>query len=204
MNFIKANLWKLLAMVVVVYLMVTGYNTLRDYLFNAGMAAAQAKYDEAIAEANARLVAKNREYVALIGDAERKRQEVKAAHELEIRKFKSDIGYFRSETAAALRAKKATTEQWAAEKTKDEVTINLQAERIEALDLSVESIMADWKASDDRKDAAHKAVVDELTTKFTRCEEWTTTLEEKIKRKPLGNVLQVGAVVTAFVLGRII
>jgi hypothetical protein len=72
------------------------------------------------------------------------------------------------------------------------------------LDLSVESIMTDWKASDDRKDAAHKAIVDELAFKYSKCEQWTTTLEEKIKRKPLGNVLQVGAVVAAFVLGRII
>ena len=134
MNFLKAN-WKfLLAGVVVIFLLVTGYNFLRDYLFNAGMAAAKADYDKLQAEADAKLVAKNAEYVKLIGEAERQRQEVKAQHEAEIRKYKSDIGLFKSETALALKAKNATVEQWAAEKTKDEVVIGLATERIETLE----------------------------------------------------------------------
>ena len=204
MNFIKANWWKFLLMIVVVWAAVTGYNTLRDYLFNAGMAAAKADYDAAIVEADARLVAKNAEYVALIGEAERKRQEVKAQHEAEIRKFKNDIGYFKSETADALKAKNATVEQWAAAKTQDEIIIGLATDRIEAQDKQIKTLIADWTQSDIDKDAAHKKIVDDMTLKFQACTDWSNKLEAAAKKKPFAKVLQVVVVASAFALGKMI
>ena len=204
MNFLKQNWWKLLAGAVVIFIALQGYNFLRDYLFNAGMAAAKAQYDKLQAEADARLVAKNVEYVALIGKAEKHRQDEKAQHEAEVSKLKSDIGYFKSETALALKAKNATIDQWAAEKTKDEVTIGLQAEQIEKDDLQVKTLIANWSASDIAKDAAHKKIVDELTMKFTRCQEWTAVLEKKVTKKPFTRVIQVAVVVAAFALGKVI
>ena len=204
MNFIKANWWKFLLMIVVVWAAVTGYNILRDYLFNAGMAAAKADYDALQAEADAKLVAKNAEYVALIGKAEKDRQDAKAQHEAEKRKFQKDIGYFKSETALALKAKNATVEQWAAAKTQDEIIIGLATDRIEAQDKQIKTLIADWTQSDIDKDAAHKKIVDDMALKFQRCQEWSDKLEAKAKRKPFAKVIQVAVVVAAFSLGRLV
>ena len=201
MNFIKTNWWKFLLMIVVVWAAVTGYNVLRDYLFNAGMAAAKADYDKLQAEADAKLVAKNAEYIALIGKAEKDRQDAKAQHEAEKRKFQSDIGYFKSETALAMKAKNATAEQWAAAKTQDEIVINLQSERIESQDKQIDKLIADGGQAINDLNAAHKAIVDELTAKNIRCQEWTAVLESKVKRKPLARVIQVAVVAAAFGLG---
>ena len=204
MNFIKANLWKLLAMVVVVYFMVMSYNTLRDYLFNAGMAAAKADYDENISAANARIEAQNKNYVNLIGEAERKRQETKITHEAEIAKYKNDVKYFRSETAVALKAKNATIEQWAAAKTQDEIIIGLATDRIEVQDKQIKKMIAEHGQVIADLNTAHKAIVDDMAMKFQRCQEWSDKLEAKVKKKLgiwryIGKAAERGA---WFMLGR--
>ena len=204
MDFLKTHGWKLLLGIIVIWGMVTGYNALRDFIFNAGLASAKAEYDQNISDANARIVAQNQNYAALIGEAERRRQEVKAAHEAEIRKYKNDIGYFKSETALALKAKNATAEQWAAAKTQDEIIIGLATDRIEAQDTQIKTLIADWAQSDIDKDAAHQAIVNALDFKYQRCQEWSNKLEAKVRRKPFAKAVQVAAVVAAFALGKLV
>jgi len=196
--------WIVLLLFVAGGVLSIGYNFLRDYLFNAGMAAAKADYDQKQAEADAKLVAKNAEYVALIGKAEKDRQDAKAQHEAEKRKFQKDIGYFKSETALALKAKNATAEQWAAAKTQDEIIIGLATDRIEAQDKQIKTLIADWTQSDIDKDAAHKKIVDDMTLKFQACTDWSNKLEAAAKKKPFAKVLQVVVVASAFALGKMI
>jgi hypothetical protein len=202
MNFIKTNGWKLLLGVVAIYILISGYNTLRDFLFNSGLAAAKADYDRAQAEAAAKAKVDTDFYISLVADAEKARQDEKDAHAAEVRKYQHDVSYFKSETALTLAEKNASVEQWKAEKINDEITINLQQDHIGELDVMLENTIARWKKSDIERDAAHQLVVDDLTFRFTKCQEWSTKLEANVKRKPFAKILQVAVIGAAFVLGR--
>jgi hypothetical protein len=195
--------WIVLLLFVAGGILSIGYNFMRDLFFNAGMAAAKVAYVHKVDAAEARIVEQNKKYFDMIGEAERKRQETKAAHEVEIAKYKNDVKYFQSETAVALKAKNATVEQWANAKTQDEIVIGLATDRIEALDKQLTKTLADWAASDIAKDAAHKAIVDDMALKFQACTDWSNKLEKKLaKPKFLGRLAQAGVIVAAFVLGR--
>ena len=201
--FIKNNWWKILVGVIAIYLAYTGDSVIRDYFFRAGMAAAKGKYEDQIAKINVSLAAKD----VLLKESEdksaKKISDIKAEHAEEIKAYKKDISYFKSETAEALKARRATEREWAAAKTQDEITITLQAEEIVRLDRRVYTTLAEWKASDDEKAALHEAIVADWEAKFAKCQEWSGRLEKAAKPKILGKVLTVVVVVAAYTLGRV-
>lgn len=203
MNFLKKYGWIILLLIVVIGVGSVGVKFLNDLFFERGLAAARAAYDQQIAEADARIKVNTEYYSAIIGTAEKARQDARAAHEAEIRKFKNDIGYFKSETAEALKVKEATVAQWYAAKQLDEITINLQTEQIEGLDLRVKGLISDWQQSDIDKDAAHKKIVNDLMMKFQSCQNWSAILEKKLARPKIWTYLKDAAYIGgAFLLGR--
>ena len=203
MNIKKIRLL-VLAGIVVIGLLYLGYTYLRDLLFKQALAQAKADYELKIGELEAKIKVNTDFYVALIGDSEKKRQDELEAHRKEKAKFEGDKSYFKSETAKALKEKNATVEQWEAEKVKDEITINLQAERINELDLKYDNLVEAWKQSDIKKDAAHEKIVSDLKLQFVACQEWSKKLENKLKPKPIAKIIQLAEIGAAFALGTLL
>lgn len=180
-----------------------GYNFLSDLLYSKALAAAKAEYDQKIADANARIKVNTEHYSAIIGKAERDRQDAKAQHEAEIRKYKNDIGYFKSETADALKAKEATVAQWYAAKQLDEVTIGLASDRIEAQDATIEKMITEHGQAIADLNTAHQAIVDDLVLKFQSCQQWSSILEKRLARPKFWTYIKDAAVIGgSFLLGR--
>lgn len=199
---IKKYGWIILFLIVIGGLLSIGYDFLQEIFFQKGMEFAKAENERVQAEADARIKVNTDFYVGLIGKAEKDRQDVKAVHEAEIRKYKNNIGYFKSETSEALKAKNATVAQWFAAKQLDEITINLQAEQIEGLDLRVKGLIADWAQSDIDKNIAHKKIIDDWKLKIKSCKDYSDKLEAKLKPSLWKYVKQGVVVISAFALGR--
>ncbi|MFH1305686.1 MAG: hypothetical protein ABIH74_04730 [Candidatus Omnitrophota bacterium] len=201
-NFIKKHWWKAALLVIAVYFAFLGWGIVKDLFFQAGMAAAKGEYENQIAYYDTRIAKKNMLLNYVSEKAARDRETMKAEHVAEISKHKRDVAYFKSETAEALKARKATEREWAAAKTNDEITINLQTEEIAALDLRVTNLIMVWKVSDEEKDRLHGIIVIDLEAKYKACQMWSGKLEKKLKPKFFGRVVQVVVIGAAFMLGR--
>jgi len=201
-NLIKKHWWKAALLVIVVYFAILGAGIVKDLFYQAGMAAAKEDYEEQIVLSDTRIAEKTKLLNDVSEKAAKDRETMKAEHIAEISQYKRDVSYFKSETAEALKARKATEREWAAAKINDEITINLQTEEIDRLDLRVTNLITAWKVSDMEKERLHGAIVADLEAKYTACQTWSGKLEKKLKPKFFGRVVQVVIVGAAFALGR--
>lgn len=201
-NLIKKHWWKAALLVIAIYFAVLGAGIVKDLFFQAGMAAAKGEYEEQIVIYDTRIAEKTKLLNDVSEKAAKDRETIKVEHKKEIAQYKSDVSYFKSETAEALKARKATEREWAAAKTNDEITINLQAEEIDRLDLRVTNLIAAWKVSDMEKEHLHGVIVADLEDKYKACQMWSGKLEKKLRPKFFGRVVQVVVVGAAFMLGR--
>jgi len=201
-NLIKKHWWKAALLVIVIYFASLGVGIVKDLFFQAGMAAAKGKYEEQIVIYDTRIAEKTKQLNDVSEKAAKDRETMKAEHAAEIIKYKSDVSYFKSETAEALKTRKASEQEWAAAKINDEITINLQTEEIAVLDLRVTNLIMAWKVSDEEKDRLHGIIVIDLEAKYKACQMWSGKLEKKLKPKFFGRVVQVVVIGAAFMLGR--
>lgn len=202
-GFISKNLWKVLAGIVAAGILYLGYGFTRDLLFGKALEAARQQYQQQIADLQTKIELNKAAYMALAEKSAREREAYRTDHEREISNINTVFGIFKSTSAAELKKKGAKIEEVLAEKEKDEAALFEAKETIATLDMSNGRILANWELSDMVKDESHKEIVDDLETKFTKCQQWTSTLEKKLKPKPFAKVVQVAVVVSAFFLGRI-
>ena len=201
-TFIKKNWILFLLGVVIIYLLFFVTGIIKDMLFNAGFAAAQEEYQMTINNLNTEIFKWKNILVLFSEKKERERQELKTKTENEINNINIVFETFKSESAETLRKKKSTIEEILKEKEKDEITIIEAKETIRLLgELNYATNLA-WKLSDEEKDKIYGEIISKIELKYSKCQEWTTKLEAKIKPKLFSKIITGGVIVAAFVLGR--
>lgn len=202
-TFIKTHGWKILTGIVAVGILYLGVSFTKDLLFGKALEAARLEYKQQVADLQAKVETGKAAYLALGEKAGQERETHRVEHEKEIRNINTVFDIFKSTSAAELKKKGAKIDEVLVEKEKDEAALFEAKETIAGLDLSNQRILANWELSDIAKDAAHKKIVDAITLKYTKCQEWSDKLDAKLKPKPLAKVLQVAEILVSFALGRL-
>jgi hypothetical protein len=201
-NFFKKWSWLFMGVAAVVILTV-GFDFARSYFREKAFAAAAAKYEKKLRDAEEKIAAKEKAYGEFAEKAGRDRETMRLSAEEALRKAAFNFEKYKSRSSEELQAKKAAISEVLAEKKKDEVALVEAKGSINYLGTLCFMTLKAWSISDENKDRAHAEVVAGLEEKFSACDKWRTMIEKELRPTFWKKAKEAGKLALAFSAGYI-